>query len=45
MTELQEKTKVSKEAMTAIIVTGVVVIFCILACTVVTVVFILNAPW
>ena len=45
MTELQEKPKVSKEAMTAIIVTGVVVIFCILACTVVTVVFILNAPW
>ncbi len=45
MTELQEKPKVSKEAMTAIIVTGVVVVFCILACTVVTVVFILNAPW
>ena len=45
MTELQEKPKVSKEAMTAIIVAGVVVIFCILACTVVTVVFILNAPW
>ena len=45
MTELQEKPKVSKEAMTAIIVAGVVVISCILACTVVTVVFILNAPW
>lgn len=45
MTELQEKPKVSKEAMTAIIVTGIVVIFCILACTVITVVFILNAPW
>ena len=45
MTELQEKPKVSKEAMTAIIVAGVVVIFCVLACTVVTVVFILNAPW
>lgn len=45
MTELQEKPKVIKEVMTAIIVTGVVVVFCILACTVVTVVFILNAPW
>ena len=45
MTELQDKPKVSKEAMTAIIVAGAVVIFCILACTVVTVVFILNAPW
>jgi hypothetical protein len=45
MTELQENPKVSKEAMTAIIVTGVVVIFCILACAVVTIAFILNAPW
>ncbi len=33
MTELNEKPKTSKEAMTAIIVTGIVAIFCILACT------------
>ncbi|MBN1453214.1 MAG: hypothetical protein JW963_19530 [Anaerolineales bacterium] len=45
MTEMEEKPKVSKEAMTAIIVTGIVSIFCILACTVIIVVFILNAPW
>ena len=45
MTELQEKPKTSKEAMTAIIMTGIVVAFCILACAVVSVVFILNAPW
>ena len=45
MTEIEEKPKVSKEAITAIIVTGVVVTFCILACAVVTVVFIINAPW
>ena len=45
MTEMEEKPKVSKEAMTAIIVAGTVIIFCILACTVVTVVFIMNAPW
>jgi hypothetical protein len=31
MTELEEKPKVSKEAMTAIIVTGVVAVICILA--------------
>ena len=45
MTELQEKPKTSKEAMTAIIMTGIVAAFCILACAVVSVVFILNAPW
>jgi len=45
MTEIEEKPKVSKEAITAIIVTGVVVTFCILACAIVTVVFIINAPW
>ena len=45
MTELEEKPKVSKEAMTAIIVTGIVAILCILACTGVALAFILNAPW
>jgi len=45
MAEIQEKPKVSKELMTAIIVIGVVAIFCVLACSVITVVFILNAPW
>lgn len=45
MTELQEKPKVSKEVMTAIIVTGIVIIFCILACTGVAIAFIINAPW
>jgi hypothetical protein len=45
MTESQEGPKASKEAMTAIIVTGIVAIFCILACAGVTIAFILNAPW
>ena len=45
MTENQEKPKTSKEAMTAIIMTGIVAIMCILACTAVMFVFILNAPW
>ncbi len=45
MTESQEKSTVSKEVMTAIIVTGIVVIFCILACTGIAIAFILNAPW
>ena len=45
MTEMEEKPKVSKEVITAIIVTGVVVIFCILACTGVAIAFIINAPW
>lgn len=45
MTELQEKPKVSKEAITAIIVIGIVAIFCILACTAVMIAFISNAPW
>jgi flagellar basal body-associated protein FliL len=45
MSEIEEKPKTSKEAMTAIIVTGIVVIICILACTGVALAFILNAPW
>jgi hypothetical protein len=45
MTEVEEKNKVSKEVMTAIIVTGIVAIFCILACAGVTIAFILNVPW
>lgn len=45
MSEMEEKPKTSKEAMTAIIVTGIVVIVCILACTAVMFAFILNAPW
>ena len=45
MTEMQEKPKTSKEAMTAIIMTGIVAVFCILACAVVVTIFILNAPW
>ena len=45
MTEMEEKPKTSKEAMTAIIVTGIVVIICILACTGVAIAFIINAPW
>ena len=45
MNEMEEKPKVSKEVITAIIVTGVVIIFCILACTGVAIAFIINAPW
>jgi len=45
MTEMEEKPKVSKEVITAIIVTGIVVIICILACTGVAIAFIINAPW
>ena len=45
MTEMEEKPKVSKEVITAIIVTGVVAIICILACTGIAMAFILNAPW
>ena len=45
MSEMEEKSKTSKEAMTAIIVTGIVVIICILACTGVAIAFIINAPW
>ncbi len=45
MTELEEKPKTSREAITAIIVTGIVVIVCILACTGVALAFIMNAPW
>ena len=45
MTELKEKPKTSKEAMTAIIMTGIVIIVCILACAAVLMTFIFNAPW
>jgi hypothetical protein len=45
MSELEGKPKTSKEAMTAIIMVGIVAIFCILACTGVALVFILNSPW
>ena len=45
MTELENKPKTSKEAMAAIIMVGIVASFCVLACAVITVVFILNAPW
>jgi len=45
MTENLEESKTSKEAITAIIVTGIVVIICILACTGVAIAFIINAPW
>jgi hypothetical protein len=45
MSEMEEKNKVGKVGMTAIIVTGIVAIFCILACTGVALAFILNAPW
>ena len=45
MSELKEIPKTSKEAITAIIVTGIVVIICILACTGVAIAFIINAPW
>ena len=45
MTELEEKPKTSREAITAIIVTGIVVIVCNLACTGVALAFIMNAPW
>jgi hypothetical protein len=45
MSEMEENPKASKVGMTAIIVTGVVAIFCILACTGVALAFILNAPW
>ena len=45
MSEMEEKPKTSKEAMTAIIMTGIAVVVCIMACATVGVVFILNAPW
>ena len=45
MSEMEEKPKTSKEVMTAVIVTGIVAIFCILACTGVAIAFILNVPW
>ena len=35
----------SKEAIVAIIVTGVVLLACIAACALISVVFLLNAPW
>ena len=45
MTELEGKPKTSKEALTAIIVAGLVSIICILACTGIVIAFIINAPW
>ena len=45
MTDLQEKPKTSKEAVTAIIMVGIVSIVCILACTGIAIAFIINAPW
>ena len=45
MTELKEKPKTSKELMTTIIMTGIVIIVCIVACAAVMMAFILNAPW
>jgi hypothetical protein len=45
MTEMEEKPKVSKEVITAIIVAGVVAIICILACAGIAMAFIINAPW
>lgn len=45
MTEMKEKPPVSREAMTAIIVAGIVAVICILACTGVMLTFIMNAPW
>jgi hypothetical protein len=34
-----------KVAILAIVVTGIIVLACILACSVVSIVLILNAPW
>jgi hypothetical protein len=45
MTEIEEKPKTSKEVMTAIIVSGIVIISCIMACTGISIAFIINAPW
>jgi hypothetical protein len=35
----------SKVAITAVIATAIVVLACVAACTLVTVVFLINAPW
>lgn len=45
MNEMKEKPPVSREAMTAIIVAGIVSVICILACTGVLITLIMNAPW
>lgn len=45
MSEMEEKPTTSREAITAIIVAGIAVIICILACTAVAIAFIVNAPW
>ena len=45
MTKLEDKPKTSKEAIAAIIMAGIVAVFCILACAGVSLAFILNAPW
>lgn len=45
MSEMEKKPKTSKEAVTAIIMAGIAVVVCIMACATVSVVFILNAPW
>ncbi len=45
MAESNGSSAVSKEAITAIIVTGIVLIFCILACSAVAIAFLINAPW
>lgn len=45
MSELQEEPKNNKAAMTAIIMIGIVVIICILACAGVALAFIMNMPW
>ena len=45
MSDMEEKKQPSKEIMTAIIVSGIVAIACIMACTGIVIAFIVNAPW
>jgi hypothetical protein len=43
--ELPERSSKNSVAVTAIVVGGIILLTCILAITVITVVFFINAPW
>lgn len=43
--EMPERSSKNPVAVTAIVVAGIIVLTCILAVTVVSVVFLINAPW
>lgn len=43
--EMPERSSKNPVAVTAIVVAGIIVLSCILAVTVITVAFLVNAPW